>query len=84
MNFNLKPTRVKKFSIGDKVIIQNLTNASLNLYNKAKLAGYGFIHCPCNIKANVTSTIIQTFGNGYLLDTGFFKSVAHPNDLRKV
>lgn len=62
-----KGTRVQKLNIGDKVIIDNASAASLNLYMKAKQAGYNFIKCPCNAKAGQVFDVIDNFYNGYLL-----------------
>lgn len=77
--------KVIKVHIGDKVIIDKVSNASLNLYMKAKQLGYSYIKCPCNAKHNMTFDIISQFGKGYLLKNNVgLKTVAYNSDLRKV
>ena len=93
MNFDLKPRRIGKtarqptprFGIGDKVVLQHLSNASLNLYEKLRSSGYTYIKCPCNLKSTVSCTIEKAIGNGFILRASEdFLSVACACDLRKV
>lgn len=77
--------KVIKVNIGDKVIVEKASNASLNLYMKAKKLGYSYIKCPCNAKHNMIFTIISQFGNGYLLkNDSNLQVVAYSSDLKKV
>ena len=75
-----------RFSIGDSVVLDKTSNASLNLYQKAKSMGMVYIYCPCNIKAGMKLKIEKPFGNGVILRDSISNKlfVAHLNDLRKV
>lgn len=83
--FNTGIKRNIKFNIGDKVIIDKVSNASLNLYMKAKQNGLVYIKCPCNAKHTSVFEIQKTFLNGFLLSNiDKLVTVAYSNDLRKV
>ena len=75
---------MQKFHIQDTVVLTKLSNASLNLYAKAKQKGLSYVQCPCHVKNTMTGTIISTFANGFLIQCLNFTTVAHPFDLRKV
>ena len=73
-------------NIGDTVVIRSTSNASLNLYMKAKQAGLSYIKCPCNAKTGQTFEVKANFASGFMLkglNNGLL-TVAHPNDLRSI
>lgn len=75
-----------KYCIGDKVVLKKASNASLNLYMKAKQSGMSYVKCPCNAKTGFVFEIKAAFANGFFL-TGVNNSlsvVAHPNDIRSI
>lgn len=77
--------KANKLNIGDKVIIDKVSNASLNLYMKAKQNGLVYIKCPCNAKHTSVFEIQKTFFNGFLLsNANRLVTVAYYSDLRKV
>lgn len=77
--------KIIKISIGDKVLINKATNASLNLYMKTKQHGMVYIKCPCNAKSTTVLEVIAQFSGGFILKSADgLQTVAHPNDLRKV
>lgn len=75
-----------RFSIGDKVVLIKATNASLNLYEKAKRAGMTYVRCPCSVKSTDVLTIMSSFATvGALLKkSNGVIVVAHFKDIRKV
>lgn len=86
---SVKPIRIPKTKLakGDKVVVGKASNASLNLYLKAKKSGYTFIKCPCNAKTGQIFKVLASFANGYLLqsmDDMSVKIVAHAMDLKKI
>lgn len=77
--------KVNKLNIGDKVIIDKVSNASLNLYMKAKQNGLIYIKCPCNANHTSVFEIQKTFFNGFLLvGSNRLMTVAYSSDLRKI
>lgn len=77
---------IKKLKIGDKVIVEKVTNPSLNLYTKAKTLGLNYIKCACHSRKGKIYEIQSNFEKGYLLkevDENSF-IVAHANDLRRI
>lgn len=83
---NTKPVKVLKLTTGDRVVVGKASNASLNLYMKAKQKGYTFVKCPCNAKTGQLFEVINNFYGGYLLrdPKSDVMIVAHSNDLRRV
>lgn len=82
---NIQAKRITSIKIGDTVVLNNkISNASLNLYQKTKIAGLTYIHCACNIKTGMIFTIVSKFGNGFFIKekTSGVLYVIHPNDLR--
>lgn len=75
---------MQNIHIDDTVILTKLSNASLNLYAKAKQKGMSYVKCPCHIKNTSTGKVINIFANGFLLQYPGFTTVAHPYDLRRV
>lgn len=74
------------FNVGDTVVVRSSSNASLNLYMKAKQAGLTYVKCPCNAHTGQTFEIKSGFYNGFMLkgiNNGLL-TVAHPNDLRSI
>lgn len=77
---------MKNVNIGDKVLIKRVTNASLNLYTKAKQFGLRYVKCPCNAKTGQYFEVKSVFFNGFLLkgiNNSLF-TVAYLNDLREL
>lgn len=73
--------------IGDKVIIERVSNASLNLYMKCKRMGLSYIKCPCNSKKGMLFEITNLVSrNGFLLKEIHtnLKTVAYIKDIREV
>lgn len=81
---NFGNRRISNIGVGDTVIVNRASNASLNLYMKAKQNGLVYIKCPCNAKSYMLFVVTGIFGNGFLLKCNTIQTVAHPNDLRKV
>jgi len=84
---NTQARRINSIKIGDTVVLNNkISNASLNLYQKIKIAGLTYIHCACNIKTGMIFTVVSKFGNGFFIkeNTNGRLYVIHPNDLRVV
>lgn len=79
------PKKIKKLNIGDKVVIESVSNASLNLYMKARQNGLSYIRCPCNAKHTSVFEVQNTFLNGFLLKSqDKLVTVAFNGDLRRV
>lgn len=77
---------MNSLKIGDTVVVTKASNASLNLYMKAKKKGMSYIKCPCNAKPTTKCIIQGGFDNRGLLlkmDNGQL-TVAYMNDVRKV
>lgn len=76
----------ESFNIGDTVIVRHASNASLNLYMKAKQAGLSYIKCPCNAKTGQTFEIKGNFLSGFMLKglNNGLVIVAHASDMRRI
>lgn len=75
------------FNVDDMVIIRKASNASLNLYMKAKQKGLSYVKCPCNAKTGQVFRIKSLFGKGGFLlqgENNGLITVAFSNDLRRV
>lgn len=69
---------------GDKVIIADLSNASLNLWMKAKMNGGSFLKCPCNAK-NTELEILSVYQKvGFICKFGDHKTIVHRKDVRGI
>lgn len=77
---------IKNISIGDTVIIEKASNASLNLWMKARQQGMMYIKCPCNAKKGNVFEVKAKFENGYILKgtNNTLQIVAYSSDMRKV
>lgn len=75
------------FNVDDIVIIRKASNASLNLYMKAKQKGLSYVKCPCNAKTGQVFRVKSLFGKGGFLlqgENNRLITVAFSNDLRRV
>ena len=84
---DIKPRRVNQIQGGDIVVVINtLSNASLNLHQKAKQKGFNYIHCACGVKTGSKFMALRKFDAGWILKdvTKEYLIVAHPKDLLKV
>lgn len=77
---------IKHIGLGDKVVIDKASNASLNLWMKARQQGLMYIKCPCNAKRGNVFEVKAKFENGYILQEvkNGLQVVAYTSDMRKV